>query len=90
MAPLSAATYKVTFTASTELRDKLERLKALMRSTGNDDDLASVIEAAVTEKVEKLESKRYGTTKSPRKKPGRDGHLRFVPVHTGCGQTYGL
>ena len=46
-APLSAATYKVTFTASTELRDKLARQKALMRSTGNADDLASVIEAAV-------------------------------------------
>ncbi len=65
--PLSPSRYKVTFTASTELRDKLERLQALMRSSGNDGDLASVIEAAVTEKLEKLEAKRYGTTKSPRK-----------------------
>ena len=38
-----------------------------MRSSGNDGDLASVIDAAVTEKLEKLEAKRYGTTKSPRK-----------------------
>ncbi len=65
--PLSPATYKVQFTASTELRNKLERLQALMRSSGSDGDLASVIEAAVTEKLEKLESKRYGKTKAPRK-----------------------
>jgi 5-methylcytosine-specific restriction endonuclease McrA len=57
----------VTFTASAELRDKLERLQALMRSSGSDGDLESVIDAAVTEKLEKLEAKRYGTTKNPRK-----------------------
>ncbi len=65
--PLSAARYKVTFTATAELHDKLERLQALVRSSGDSGDLASVIEAAVTEKLEKLEAKRYGTTKSPRK-----------------------
>jgi hypothetical protein len=58
--------YKVTFTAGTELRDKLERLKGLMRSTVPDGDLAAIIEEAVTEKIEKLEAKRYGATKSPR------------------------
>jgi hypothetical protein len=67
VAPLSAATYKVTFTASAELRDKLERLQAHMRSSGDAADLATVIEAAVTEKLEKLEAKRYGKTKNPRK-----------------------
>jgi hypothetical protein len=39
--PLSPARYKVQFTASAELRDKLERLRALMRSSGRDADLAS-------------------------------------------------
>ena len=65
--PLSPARFKVAFTASAELRDKLERLQALMRTSGDSADLASVIDAAVTEKLEKLEAKRYGTTKSPRK-----------------------
>jgi hypothetical protein len=65
--PLRPDRYKVSFTASAGLRDKLERLQALMRSPGNDADLATVIEVAVTEKLEKLEAKRYGTTKSPRK-----------------------
>jgi hypothetical protein len=60
--PLSPERYKVQFTASAELRDKLERLQALMPG-----DLAAVIEAAVTEKLERLEARRYGQTKSPRK-----------------------
>ncbi len=65
--PLAPARYKVQFTASAELRDKLERLQALMRSSVRDGDLAAVIEAAVTEKLERLEARRFGRTKSPRK-----------------------
>jgi 5-methylcytosine-specific restriction endonuclease McrA len=65
--PIAKGRYKVTFTASAELRDKLERLRALMRSSIPDGDLATVIEEAVTEKLERLESKRYGKTKAPRK-----------------------
>ena len=60
--PLSPARYQVTFTASAELRDKLERLQALVQ-----EDLAAVIEAAVTEKLERLEAKRFAETKAPRK-----------------------
>ena len=60
--PLAPERYRVQFTASKELRDKLERLEALMQT-----DLAAVIEAAVTEKLERLEAKRYAETKKPRK-----------------------
>jgi len=60
--PLSPARYKVTFTASAELRDKLERLQALMH-----EDLAAVIEAAVTEKLERLEARRFAETRTSRK-----------------------
>jgi hypothetical protein len=60
--PLSPARYKVTITASAELRDKLQRLEALMQ-----EDLAAVIETAVTEKLERLEAKRFAETKTPRK-----------------------
>jgi hypothetical protein len=42
--PLRPERYRVQITASAELRDKLERLQALMG-----EDLAAVIEAAVTE-----------------------------------------
>jgi hypothetical protein len=65
--PIAPARYKIQFTASAELRDKLERLRALMRSSVPDGDIAAVIEEAVTEKLERLESKRYGKTKVPKK-----------------------
>jgi hypothetical protein len=67
--PLSPGRYKVQFTASAELHHKLERLKALMGSKGRDGDLAAVIEQAVTEKLERLEARRLGRTKAPRKGP---------------------
>ena len=60
--PLAPTRYRVQFTASAELRDKLERLESLMQK-----DLAAVIEEAVTEKLERLESRRYGKTNAPRK-----------------------
>jgi len=54
----------VQFTAGAELRRKLERLQRLMAA-----DLGEVIERAVTEKLERLEAKRYGLTKAPRRQP---------------------
>jgi hypothetical protein len=66
--PLSPARYKVQFTASAELHDKLERLRALLRPSVPDGDLAAIIEAAVTEKLERLEARRFAKAKSPRKR----------------------
>jgi hypothetical protein len=65
--PLGPRRYKVQFTASAELRDKLDRLKALMRGSIPDGDLATIIDATVTEKLERLEARRFGKTKTPRK-----------------------
>ncbi len=61
--PLAPARYKIQFTGNAQLKEKLERLQAL-RPNG---DLAAMIEEAVTEKLERLESKRFGKTKIPRK-----------------------
>ena len=65
--PLAPGRYRVQFTASAGLRDKLERLQALLRSSVPGADLAAVIEDAVTEKLERLEARRFGLTKAPRK-----------------------
>jgi 5-methylcytosine-specific restriction endonuclease McrA len=65
--PLSPARYKVQFTASQELRDKLARLTALMRSEVPDGDLAAIVERAVSEKLQRLDARRFGKTKAPRK-----------------------
>ena len=67
MEPLAPNRYQVRFTASTELRDKLERLRALLRSSVPDGDLARIIDIAVTEKLQRVEGKRFGQTKAPRR-----------------------
>ena len=81
--PLGAARYKVQFTAGVELRDKLERLRALMRSQIPDGDLASVIEQAVSEKLARLESRRFAKTNRPRKGRGEPDASSHTP-DTGC------
>jgi len=92
--PLAPERHRVQFTASSELRDKLERLQALTH-----EDLASVIEAAVTEKLERLEAKRYGETKRPRKnleQTDTSPSSRYIPaavrraVHTRDGGRCGF
>ncbi len=65
--PLAPTRFRVHFTASAELRDKLERLQALMRSSVPDGDLGQIIDEAVTEKLERLEAKRFAKTKRSRK-----------------------
>jgi 5-methylcytosine-specific restriction endonuclease McrA len=65
--PLSPGRYKVQFTASAEFREKLERLRALMGRGASGGDLAAVIEQAITEKLERLEARRFARTKGPRK-----------------------
>jgi hypothetical protein len=65
--PLSPARYRVQFTASAGFRDKLERLTALMRSSVPDGDLAVILEQAVTEKLQRLEARRFAKARAPRK-----------------------
>ncbi len=81
--PLSPARYKVQFTAGAELYDKLERLRALLRSEVPDGDLAAIIEKAVTEKLERLEARRFARVVSPRKEPVRIAPApssRYIPA----------
>jgi hypothetical protein len=57
----------VQFTASTAFCEKLERLKALMLSSVPDGDLARVLEAAVTEALDRREARRFAKVKTARK-----------------------
>ena len=65
--PLAPERFRIQFTAGRHLRDKLERLAALLRSSVPDGDLAAVIEDAVTERIAKLEAKRLAAVSRPRK-----------------------
>ncbi len=81
--PLAPARYKVEFTAGAELRDKLERLRALMRKDVPDGDLAAIIEKVVTRELERREARRYAKTSSPRKKANRADKVsstRYLPA----------
>ena len=66
--PIAPERFRVRFDASAELHDKLERLQALMRSSVPDGNLAVIIDLAVTEKLERLEARRFAKTKAPRKR----------------------
>jgi 5-methylcytosine-specific restriction endonuclease McrA len=67
--PIAPSRYKVEFTASAELRDKLQRARALLRHKISDssNDLAEVVDEAVTLLLAKLEARKFAKTKAPRK-----------------------
>jgi hypothetical protein len=69
VAPLAPGRYKVQFTASAALRQKLERLQDLMRTSVPDGDLAAVIDQAVTEKLARLEARRFAQARVHRPRP---------------------
>jgi 5-methylcytosine-specific restriction endonuclease McrA len=90
--PLAPGRYRVQFTASAQLRDKLERLQALLRSSGPGPDLAAVIEDAVTEKLERLEARRFGLTRAHRKSlaqvPPKAPRTSLTPAPTKPGSRH--
>jgi hypothetical protein len=65
--PLGFGRYRVQFTASAAFCEKLERLKALLRSSVSDGDVAQILETAVTEALERREARRFAKVKTPRK-----------------------
>jgi hypothetical protein len=72
--PLAPARHHVHFTASTELRDKIERAIELMRHTNPTGDLAVAVNSAFDALLEKLAKKKLGETTRPRKaKPPIEG-----------------
>jgi 5-methylcytosine-specific restriction endonuclease McrA len=64
--PLSAGRYKVEFTASAELRGKLEQATALMRHRNPTGDLGVVFEKALDVLLAKLERERLRRISRPR------------------------
>jgi hypothetical protein len=67
LAPLAPSRYKVQFTASAELHDKITRARALLRHQIPDGDLGAVFDRAMTLLVRELERTRFAATEAPRK-----------------------
>ena len=67
--PIAPVRFKVEFTASAELRDKLALARALLRHKVSDsaNDLAEVVDEAVTLLLAKLEARKFAKTNAPRK-----------------------
>ncbi len=60
--PLSPSRYKIQFTADAELRDDLDRLRALMRSQVPDGDLGAIIGKALKALRRRLEARRFASS----------------------------
>lgn len=67
MKPLAEARYKLQLTASAELRDKIERARALLRHRNPNGELAVVIEYAVDALLKQLGRERWAETERPQR-----------------------
>ncbi|MBX3189140.1 MAG: HNH endonuclease [Labilithrix sp.] len=67
--PLSPSRHKLQMTISTEVREKLERARDLMRHRNPSGDLAVVLESALDALLVKLEKERLAKTSRPRREP---------------------
>lgn len=78
--PLGQQRYKVQFTASKDLRDKLERATALMSHRVEPGDLAAVVEAAVDLLIEQVEKERFAAQpKTKRQTKPASKRTRHIP-----------
>ena len=67
LVPLAPDRFRVQFTASRELEDKLSRARALLRHQIPDGDLAAIVDRALTVLLAELERSKYAATSAPRR-----------------------
>jgi hypothetical protein len=77
---IAPARFRVQFTASAELEEKIQRARALLRHTIPSGDLAAIVEEAMTVLVAKLERRRCGATLRPRTGAPVASTTRDVPA----------
>ena len=69
IAPLTEETFKIQFTGTRSLRDKLREAQDLLRHRVPDGDLATVIERAVDLLIEEVKKGRFAAGRKARQKP---------------------
>jgi hypothetical protein len=72
VAPLSEETFKVQFTASRTLKDKLRQAQDLLRHRVPEGDLATIVEKALDVLIEKTKKERFATGRKPRQLPAKE------------------
>jgi hypothetical protein len=80
IAALAPERYKIQFTASRELHDKLRRAQDLLRHTIPDGDVALGVERALTLLLEELERRKLAVAKRPRRQPSMTSTTRSIPA----------
>jgi len=73
LTPLRPSRYRLELTAGQALHDKLEQLKNLLRHQVPDGDLATIVELAVDQLVDKTLKQRFAQTQKPAPKTRRAG-----------------
>ena len=66
IAPLAEETYKVQFTASRGLRDKLRQAQELLRHRVPDGDLACIVDKALDLLIDQVKKERFAVGRKPR------------------------
>jgi len=77
---IAPARFRVQFTASAELEEKIQRARALLRHKIPSGDVAAIFNEAMTVLVAKLERRRCGVTERPRTGAAPASASRDVPA----------
>ncbi len=80
ISPLAPERYRIQFTASREVHDKLRRAQDLLRHTIPDGDVAAVFDRALTLLVEELERRKLAAVARPRPPQSPTSHSRYIPA----------
>ena len=85
--PLSATTYRVVFTASERLKQKMARAGELLSHAISPGDLPALFERALDGLIETEQRRRYGSSRAPRTQPStiKDALIEGVALETGRG-----
>src|SRR4051812_3737963 len=85
VAPLSADTFRIQFTASRATRDKLQQAQDLLRHRVPDGDLATIVDAALDALIAKTLKERFAVGRKRRsaRKVSRSGESASVPPQAG-------
>ncbi len=84
--PLAPARYKVQFTATAQLRDKLQRLQALMRPQVPDGDLAAIARAGSQREARAARSQTLREDVGSAQDAFGHGHFAVLAPRSGRGQ----
>jgi hypothetical protein len=80
IAALAPERYKIQFTASREMHDRLRRAQDLLRHTIPDGDVAAVFDRALTLLVQDLERRKLATARRPRPSKSLTSESRYIPA----------